>query len=57
MTGRDALEAALSATLRKLTLGQCWEVLVELNVPMSAYPPMMSFRERLYRELLKRCTA
>jgi len=49
-----AFEQLIRLMCQKLTLGECWEVLRDAGVPLAAYPPEISFRERLYREVLKR---
>ena len=49
-----AFEQLIRLMCQKLTLGECWEVLRDAGVPLTAYPPETSFRERLYREVLSR---
>jgi hypothetical protein len=54
MNSRAAFEQLIRVMCAKLTLGECWEVLDAVGVSMHAYPAEMSFRERLYREAVKR---
>jgi len=50
----NAFDEIVRAMVRALTLGEAYEVLRAVGVPMNAYPPETSFRERLYREVLSR---
>ena len=54
MQNAAAFEQLIRVMCQKLTLGECWEVLDAVGVSMHAYPAEMSFRERLYREAVKR---